>query len=144
MRELITSELHKVSTGRFFHLTLGSSLILLIDEGSGYSLASCAVLKSAWVTLFKFCGIWTLLVRHLRRCEEILLDLQLAIDGRARGRTPLVICGALLTSFLKPPLPILNFAIVIDIFHLKALLSPAQFVFLVNALRELSHRTLYL
>ena len=82
-----------------------------------------------------------MLLRHLRWCEKLLLDLRLAIDGCPRGRTPLVIDGALLASFLKP-LVILCFAIVIISFHLMALLSPAHFVFLMNALWELSQRTL--
>ena len=80
-------------------------------------------------------------MRHLRWCEELLLNLWLAIEGCPRGRTPVVIDGALLASFLKPML-ILCFAIVSISFQLMALLSPAYFVFLMNALWELSQRTL--
>jgi hypothetical protein len=80
-------------------------------------------------------------VRHLRWREEILLDLDLAIDRCARGRTPLVIDGALLTSFLKPLL-VLSLAIVVISFQLLALLNPAHFVLLVNALRQLSNRAM--
>jgi hypothetical protein len=80
-------------------------------------------------------------VRHLRWREEILLDLDLAIDRCARGRTPLVIYGALLTSFLKPLL-VLSLAIVVISFQLLALLNPAHFVLLVNALRQLSNRAM--
>ena len=80
-------------------------------------------------------------MRHLRWREEILLDLDLAIDRCARGRTPLVIYGALLTSFLKPLL-VLSLAIVVISFQLLALLNPAHFVLLVNALRQLSNRAM--
>ena len=80
-------------------------------------------------------------MRHLRWREEVLLDFDLAIDGCARGRTPLVIDGALLTSFCKPLL-IISFAITMISFQLMVLLSPASFVLLVNALRQLSNRTM--
>ena len=82
-----------------------------------------------------------MLLRHLRWCEKLLLDLRLAIDGCPRGRTPFVIDGALLASFLKSLLSV-SFAIVSISFQLMALLSPAHFVFLMNALWELSQWTL--
>jgi hypothetical protein len=77
-------------------------------------------------------------VRHLRWCEELFLVLNLDIVGCLRGRTPLLIEGALLACFLEP----LLIAIVIISYQITALLSPAHLVFLMNALRELSHRTL--
>jgi hypothetical protein len=82
-----------------------------------------------------------LVLRHVRWREEILLDLDLAIDGCARGRTPLVIDGALLISFLEL-LFVLSFAIMVISFQLMALLIPAHFLLLENALRQLSNRAM--
>ena len=80
-------------------------------------------------------------MRHLRRCEELLLVLKLDIVWcHRRRRTPLLIDGALLASFIMPLLLVIAI-LMASTFQITALLSPAHLVFLVNALRQLSYGT---